>query len=260
MRKFFLSFLALTIAVSASAFTLQLQEKDDIKTITSATPSSDLFGDGTVAVAFDNTAKTVYVTLKDAHLFNSASNDYCPFLFQGDISYEKLCIKLEGYNMIRSIDGAMGSAMHLRDCEADIISSSTNDTLYVRSRNFYPIDLQGSVTLNIGNRERGAFGMTIDTKDYNCIKANNSFATVLSIYSVQLYLKTDDRELVDGFKNIYLKYNQPLESSVELTGNMFWNTKYDREYTGSLVIPAPYPIFFGEEPIFAENAEDFKPL
>ena len=216
MRKIFLSFLALTIAVSASAsFTLQLQKKDVVKTISSATPSSDLFSDGgSVAVAFDKTAKTVYVTLKDAVLYNTETLDGRPFIFEGDDSYTKLCIKIVGFNEILCRENTITEAMFLSKCEVDIISESMNDTLFVISKNSYPIRMNGKTTLNIGNREKGAFYMNLQTGFFSCICGDASSYPTLNIYSASVYFKTDNYEPVDGFWELNLKDNQPLKYPV----------------------------------------------
>ena len=256
MRKFILSFLALTIAVSASAFSLKMKRRTLTKDIYEN--STDVFSDGgSVAVTFDNAAQTVYVTLKDCKLYDFIDYEGCPFSFTGDATYKNLVIKIDGKVTIESCETSTEPAMDFSNCMVDIISASIEkDSLYVKCHHDESPAIYAS-DMNIGNRRNGSFFMGVES-ELACISCYR-----FNIYSVRMSLKCNNNDVPVYASQASLKYNQLSSYYYKFENGRFLRYRKSiddwEEILGSFSIPAPYAIFFGEEPIFAENPEDFQP-
>ena len=98
MRKIFLSLAALTIAVAANAFSLELRNTDLGKSIdiTTAVDNDDVLGDGKVAVTFDAENKTINLTFNNATLKSNGNNEL--FKFTYDANYLNVNVELKGKN------------------------------------------------------------------------------------------------------------------------------------------------------------------
>jgi len=268
MRKFFLSFLALTMSMSASAFYLRMQQKDVVKEISDDSQNYlDLFNNGAVDVLFYGS--TVHVILHEASLFATTDNPGIPFVFQNG----NLSIELKGdYNHIyQRDDWNSNPIMALHNCNVEVISSSRDTYLSLQNEgDGVGIEMTGNTTLNIGNIRKDAFSFSINTIDRPCIKGATSGKQVLNVYSVSVGLSTVDKHSGLGdvptlyLDEINLKYNQPLKYPIRLNGAEFWvwNKEldmFDEPYKGNMGIPAPYAIFFGDEPMFEKDADEFEP-
>jgi hypothetical protein len=99
MRKIFLFFAALTIAVAANAFTLHFNNEGKNFTITSAVDNLDVLEDGgSVAVVFDAENKTINVTFVNATLKSDVNGELLYFKY--DESYTDVKVKLIGKNYL----------------------------------------------------------------------------------------------------------------------------------------------------------------
>lgn len=100
MRKIFLFFAALTIAVAANAFTLQFNNGDKTISITSAVDNADVLEDGgSVAVAFDAANKTINVTFDNATLQSDVNGELFYFKYE-DADYKDVEVTLKGKNYL----------------------------------------------------------------------------------------------------------------------------------------------------------------
>ena len=99
MRKIFLFFAALTIAVAANAFTLKFNNGDKTISITSAEDNPDVLGDGgSVAVTFDAAKKTIKLTFDNATLQSEVNGEL--FYFKYDENYTNVEVTLIGKNYL----------------------------------------------------------------------------------------------------------------------------------------------------------------
>ncbi len=98
MRKIFLFFAALTVAVAANAFQLSFNNGTPI-IITSAEDNPDVLGDGgSVAVKFDAEKKTINVTFVNATLQSEVNGEL--FYFNYDENYTNVAVTLKGKNYL----------------------------------------------------------------------------------------------------------------------------------------------------------------
>lgn len=273
MKKFYLFLAALTIATAANAFNLRLQRRDVIKDINAA--NADVFGDGSVSVTLDTKEKSVNVTLHEATLVNSEDFNFAPFAFTGDSEYKTLNIIVSGYNTIKQLkDGYLtDNVFALANCEANIYSMRTDtDQLSIMNYDDDAIYLNDA-TLNIGNREKRAFYMSIRCKDNgNAIVGRGSgYKAELNIYSASVSIRAEYGKLTKDLTGLKLMYNQkisdPDKKVCPIVEHSFFADGCDGNEKGShgeidycrINIHAPYPIFVGKEAITEKNNERFRP-
>ena len=101
MKKILFSFVALTIAVAANAFSLTLHKgATETAPIVITTDNPDVFGDGTVAVRVDEDKDIVHIVLTDADLYSK--DDYPTFNYVGDATYQDVILHINGLCVIGS--------------------------------------------------------------------------------------------------------------------------------------------------------------
>ena len=273
MKKIYLLFAVLTIAVTANAFNLHLQRENVIKDINTA--NADVFGDGSVVVTLDSKEKSVNVTLHGAILINNEEQQSAPFGFSGDSEYKTLNIIVSGYNSIKPLTDqyVTSTVFGLADCEANIYSMRT-DTDQLSIMNFEDdVIYLNNATLNIGNREQKPLYVSISAQNNGdaIVGRGSGYKAELNIYSATVSIRALAGKLTKDLTGLNLMYNQKISDPNKnvcpiVEHNFFADGCDDHEkgYHGEIDycrinIHAPYPIFVGKEAITERNNDFFRP-
>ena len=255
----------LAIAATANAFRLQLTQGNTTKIIQTATDDSDVFGDGKVSVSFETATKTIFVWLDGATLSNGPQTEGIPpFTFWGDSEYSKIFIIVEGFCDIRDREDTPDAAMFLSGCEANIISVSESDELYIMSDEQEAIYMDNDATLNIGNIKTASFTVRIRSYESSAIigSTQTSYPQKLNIYAATVKFEShEDKPLTNGLEEINLQYHQPLPFSSYHIRNSSAGVTFvdDQSYPiqEQLTINGPYYIYFGDYAISPDNDDEF---
>ena len=272
MRKIFLSLAALTIAVAANAFNLELRNSDKGKSIkiTSAVDNADVFEDGgTVAVKFDAAKKAIRVTFTNATLKSNSNNDI--FHFESDDNYTDVVVTLNGKNYII---GDYASAKPI------LIEGPMDQTGVYAHLYFYAggpgaeLNISGQTLLiQMNDNAKMTFGSLLEVPfqlNITSTSANQPiFYGASGIHdSNELQLYCDVNIETTGNNQIAMldggtglgTLTLPASSKIRTEGVTVENNTFVKDgnpYKGNLVLVNAYPVFVGTTRIYAD--EECKP-
>lgn len=255
MRKILLCFAALTIAVAANAFTLQMQNSDlqINKSITSAVDDLDFFGDGKVAVTFDAPNKTINLSFNGATL--KATNAQDVFYFQADDNFNIVNIQLIGKNYIIG-DGNYSTPIRIEKAALYFLSDAPANTSLEISGKTLICQLNTNSGIQFGNSNGDQFSVKITTTSADQPIFNGSTGSSLEMLVFRSDLDitaSANNVIVQNVELIWLEDAEIRTEGVAVKSDYSTFEKNGNPYAGNLKIVAPYGVRVGDTWMFPDK-------
>lgn len=253
MRKIFLSLAALTIAVAANAFTLQMQNSDlhINKSITSAADDPDFFGDGKVQVTFDATNKTVDIYFENATI--KATNSQDVFYFLADDNFHSVKIHLLGKNYIIG-DGGSSTPIRIADAALYFISDDPANTSLDIAGKTVICQMNGNSGVQFGNAYGDQFPIKITTTSADQPVFNGSGTMDMLVFDSDMEITASANNIIaQGIALVWLERSEIRTEGVTVKSDYTTFEKNGNPYAGNLKIVAPYGVKVGDTWMFPDK-------
>lgn len=257
MRKFFLFFAALTIAVAANAFSLQMQNGKDLVSVTA--DNNDVFDDGgSVAVRFNSEKGVIDVELNNAELY-SKDNSAPAFGFHADAPYYEAVLHIKGDCKIHASAKKNALSMYIDNGNLAIASDDPNASLDVYGYSNL-VALSGDASMVVGNMSGDPFQISFRSKNESnapLFCGYGSGGHEISFLFANVDIRTEDENPITQDITSITVISEMSNNVTVWGGNTFWRD--GSACKESFFLTSPYPIMIGGNFLFADDANDFKP-
>lgn len=275
MKKILFSFVALTIAVAANAFSLTLPNEDpESAPIVITTDNPDVYGNGTVAVRVDEANDVVHIVLTDAYLY---SYEYtAAFSYVGDATYQDVILHINGLCELGFTEKhALTIPFQLSNATMQIVADAPGAELNIDGEETL-VSLYGDASLYIGNMMDNVVDKPLivycsQERDYATFKGSSSGTQEVYFLLADVYITTKKGTSNPFFEDLedLGAISLPEEDVLKFKAGQIWKEVYvhgvydhDEIYEAkSLTLTSPCAIMVGEEFLYPYEKQmaDFQP-